>query len=97
MLIDYRKHSNQTKGLDKEVSDLIKFLKNEKKNKFGFWEKAVGEKISEVAVPYRIKNEILMVKVTDAVWRFELTKRKDELLLLINNIEKNKIKDIIFK
>lgn len=97
MLIDYKKHSNQPHNLRKEISDLVKFLKKEKKRKFGFWEKAVGEKISDVAVPYKIKNEVLMVRVTDAVWRFELTKRKEEIMEQINKIEKIKIKDIVFK
>jgi predicted nucleic acid-binding Zn ribbon protein len=97
MPINYNKHSHRQKDLNKEISDLIKSLKREKKKRFGFWEKAVGEKISEIAVPYRLKNDILLIKVTDSVWRFELTKRKEELLQSVNSNTENKIKDIIFK
>ena len=97
MPINYREHSNKAYSLSKEISFLVKTLKKERQRRFAYWEKAVGEKISEIAVPYRIKNEILMVRVSDSVWRFELTKRKDELLEKINEISKIKIKDIIFK
>ena len=97
MPIDYGKHTRKQKDLGKEISELIKTLKKEKKKKFGFWVQAVGEKISDVAVPYRLKNDILLIKVTDAVWRFELTKRKEELLESVNKITDKKIKDIIFK
>jgi len=97
MPINFVKHSHRQMDLNKEISGLVKSLKKEKKKRFGFWEKAVGEKISEIAAPYRIKNDILLIKVTDSVWRFELTKRKEELLISVNNILENKIKDIIFK
>ena len=97
MPLDYSRHSNKILDLNKGIAELIKSLKKERQRKFGFWEKAVGKKISEVAVPYRVKNEILLVKVSDSVWRFELTKRKEELLTKVNENTKTKIKDIIFK
>jgi len=97
MTIDFAKHSRKQKDLGKEISNLIKTLKKEKKKRFGFWVQAVGEKISDVAVPYRLKNDVLLIKVTDAVWRFELTKKKIELLESVNKISEKKIKDIIFK
>lgn len=91
------KHSNKTLALNEEVAALIRSLKREKQRRFGFWEKAVGVKISEIAVPYRVKNDVLLVRVSDSVWRFELTKRKEELLTKINGNTEKKIKDIIFK
>ena len=95
--LNYRKHTNKALDLKKEIADLIRNLKKERQRKFGYWEKAVGGKISEVAVPYRVKNDILLVRVSDSVWRFELTKRKEELLVKINENTNKKIKDIIFK
>jgi predicted nucleic acid-binding Zn ribbon protein len=95
--LDYSKHTNRQQDLKNEISLLIKTIKKERQRKYGFWEKAVGEKISEIAVPYRVKNEILMVRVSDSVWRFELTKRKEEIMLKVNENSKSKIKDIIFK
>lgn len=97
MPLDYSKHSNKTLDLNKEITVLFKSLKKERQSRFGFWEKAVGEKISEVAIPYRVKNEVLLVRVSDSVWRFELTKRKAELLSKIHERTNKKIKDIIFK
>lgn len=97
MLIDFGKHSNKQLFLNKEITTLIKTLKKEKQKKFKFWHDAVGEKISEIAVPYMMKKNVLLVRVSDSVWRFELTKRKDELLKKVNENSEKKIKDIIFK
>jgi len=97
MPINFRKHTRKQLFLNKEVASLIKSLKKDRQKKFGFWSEAVGEKISEIAVPYMMKKDVLMVRVSDSVWRFELTKRKEELLLKVNSITEKKIKDIIFK
>jgi hypothetical protein len=57
----------------------------------------VGEKRARVAIPIKNKKGVLFVKVEDAVWRFELTKRKDELIDKVNlHLKKNTIKDIVF-
>jgi len=97
MSINYRKHSNKQIFINNEVSSLIKSLKKDRQKKFGFWLETVGEKISEIAVPYMMKKDVLMVRVSDSVWRFELTKRKEELLFKVNENREKKIKDIIFK
>ncbi len=97
MPVNFKKHTQKQLFLNKEVASLIKSLKKDRQKKFGFWSESVGEKISEIAVPYMMKKDILMVRVSDSVWRFELTKRKEELLLKINSNSEKKIKDIIFK
>ena len=97
MPINYKKHTHKQLFLNKEVAVLIKSLKKDRQKKFGFWIEAVGEKISEIAVPYMLKKDVLMVRVSDSVWRFELTKRKEELLLKVNGNTDKKIKDIVFK
>ena len=57
----------------------------------------MGEKISNVAVPVSNKKGVLFVKVRDSIWRFELTRRKDEIILKINkHLKKNSIRDIVF-
>lgn len=99
MQIDYYKHTQNQSSLGDEISDLIGVVKKEQKKRFGFWYEAVGEKISKAAVPVMKRKGILLVKVQDDVWRFELARRKEELLGLVNNLlkEDKKITDIIFK
>ncbi len=57
----------------------------------------VGEKISKIAVPVKNKNGVLFIKVEDAIWRFELSRRKEELIQKINeHLKKNVFKEIVF-
>ncbi len=44
------------------------------------WEDVVGEKVSGVTRPEKLEHGILSVKVTNSVWRYELTMRKREIL-----------------
>ncbi len=92
------KHRKQNQSvLSSEVSQLLKGLKKVRKSKFIFWEEVVGEKIAKVAVPVKNKNGVLFVKVDDAVWRFELSRRKEELLdKIFKYYKKNVIKEIVF-
>lgn len=97
MSINFREHSNKQSNLKSELNSLFKSLKSEKNTKFGFWEELVGEKIAKVAVPVSNKKGVLFVKVEDPVWRFELTREKNELLTKLNEtFKKNSIKDIVF-
>jgi len=49
------------------------------------WERAVGERIAEQAVPRSIKNGILKVKVKSPAWRQELMFIKEEIRSKLNN------------
>ncbi len=97
--IDYKKRAKRPSELAFEVNELLDSLKNTKRQRYTFWKNVVGEKIAEIAVPSYKKNGVLIVKVRDSVWRFELTRRKDELLQSVNVTlpENKKLKDIIFK
>jgi predicted nucleic acid-binding Zn ribbon protein len=97
--IDYRKRTKKASELNSEVAELLESLKGAKRRRFAFWANAVGDKIAEIAVPSYKKNGVLIVKVRDSVWRFELTRRKEELIQSINSSlkEDKKLKDIIFK
>jgi len=95
--IDFKKHSQRRSSLKDEVNSLLKGVKKYQKARYSYWEAVVGEKIGKVAVPVKNKKGVLFVKVEDSVWRFELTRRKEELITKINdNSSKNKIKDIVF-
>jgi predicted nucleic acid-binding Zn ribbon protein len=95
--INYRAHSHKQSDLQSEIQDLLKGIKTYQKEKFSFWEEVVGEKIAGVAVPVKNKKGVLIVKVRDAVWKFELTRRKEEILKMINgHFKKSLVKDIVF-
>jgi len=83
--------------LKKEIEFVLKGINEKRKKEFSFWEQLMGEKIAKVATPVKNKNGILFIKVQDATWRFELARRKQEIIDLINrHVEKNFIKDIVF-
>ncbi len=44
------------------------------------WPAIVGEQIARVATPRRIENGVLLVSVSSAPWRAELTMRRREIL-----------------
>jgi predicted nucleic acid-binding Zn ribbon protein len=95
--IDTEERTQKPAPLGKELDTLIKGIKKYQRQKYAFWESVVGEKIAKVAVPVKNKQGILFVKVQDAVWRFELTRRKDEIIEKVNlHLKKNTIKDIVF-
>lgn len=61
------------------------------------WNECVGDTISQFSKPVDIKKNKLYVSVENAVWRYELSARKEEILGRVNEILKNKkVKDIIF-
>jgi predicted nucleic acid-binding Zn ribbon protein len=96
-LPDFKKHTQKQSVLSQEVNQLLKGFKTVRKSKFAFWYEVVGEKISEIAIPVKNKNGVLFIKVEDPIWRFELSRRKEELLPKINErIKKNTIKEIVF-
>ena len=95
--ISFKKHDNKQSSLQDEIQALLKNVKTYQKERFSFWEEVVGEKIAAVAVPVKNKKGVLLVKVQDAVWKFELTRRKEEIHKMINDhLKKNLIKDIVF-
>jgi len=95
--INFRTHSQQLSNLKYEINELVKGIKNFQKERFAFWEEVVGEKISKVAVPVKNKKGVLFVKVEDSIWRFELTRSKEEIIIKINeHLNKNSIRDIVF-
>ncbi len=96
-IIDFKTRSKHVTSLKSELNGLLKGIKKYQKERFAYWEEVVGEKIAKVAVPVKNKKGILFVKVEDAVWRFELTRRKEEILNKINeHSKKGIIKDIVF-
>ena len=61
------------------------------------WQDVVGDKIAKVAIPTKIINGTLIVKVEKSTWRNELSLLKREIITKINAALKEEIvKDIKF-
>jgi len=82
-----------------EVQGLLKGLKKIQREKYAYWHDAVGETIAKIAEPVQNRKGTLIIKVDDPVWRFELTRRKAEILEKVNiHLDiNNKINDIVFR
>lgn len=62
------------------------------------WDKAVGEKISKKAQPYKVIGSTLYVKVLDSPWMQELNFMKSIIIDKINDeLKEKKVEKIIFK
>lgn len=61
------------------------------------WEKVVGERIASRAVPIKVRDSILFVRVENASWRNELFFMKRKIVEQLNqSVKDNVIKDIVF-
>jgi predicted nucleic acid-binding Zn ribbon protein len=64
----------------------------------GLWPSIVGEQIAGLTSVERIEKNVLVVKVTAAPWRTELTFRKKEILEKVHAaMNSDSIKDIRFR
>lgn len=95
-----RKESIQSLG--DALALLVKSLGIEKQVEqykiFDLWNDVVGEQVAKVARPERIHNGVLIVTVSNAPWRSELTFRKKEILEKIQATTQSKsITDIKFR
>lgn len=65
---------------------------------FDIWNDVVGQQVAKVAQPERIISGVLIVAVSNAPWRTELTFRKKEILEKIHERTNSKsILDIKFR
>jgi len=64
----------------------------------GLWPSIVGEQIATMASVDKVEKNVLVVKVTAAPWRTELTFRKKEILERVHAaMNSDSIKDIRFR
>jgi predicted nucleic acid-binding Zn ribbon protein len=79
----------QSLGIEKQI---------EQYRVFEIWNEAVGEQVAKVSQPERLHGGVLIVSVSNAPWRSELTFRKKEILQKIHTITNSKsITDIKFR
>jgi predicted nucleic acid-binding Zn ribbon protein len=60
------------------------------------WPEIVGETLAAVTEPLKVENEILLIRVKEAVWRSELQFMKPELLEKIRGNTGIKLRDLKF-
>ena len=84
--------------IDALVSQLGIHSKIKQYDVLDVWESVVGAQIAQVASIDKIEHNVLVVKVTGAPWRTELTFRKKEILEKIHSVmASDSIKDIRFR
>jgi len=50
------------------------------------WEKIVGARIAAISKPEKVQRGVLIVKVSDPVWRYELSLRKQDVIQRIHTV-----------
>lgn len=96
------KKKDNTASIGSVLDALLKTLGIEKQidqyKIFDAWNAVVGEQVAKVAQPERLHNGVLIVTVTNAPWRAELTFRKKEILEKIHlQMNSKSITDIRFR
>lgn len=94
--------SREAKSLDEALQGLVKDLgiggKLREYDAVLRWEEAVGPHIAKVAAAAQIQRGVLVVRVNNATWRYELTLRKADLIGKINAVlGEPVVKDIRFQ
>jgi predicted nucleic acid-binding Zn ribbon protein len=77
----------KSRGLEKAVREQAVIIE---------WEKIVGEKIARQAHPVDVKDGVLFLKVTHAVWRNQLFFMKGDIIKTINAYAKRRIVHSIY-
>lgn len=103
--VDTKRRVNRVICLKDEIDGFVKYLGlDEKMQEFKIlevWKECVGETISEFSKPVELKKNKLFVRVENAVWRFELSAKRNEIISKLNLIlsredKKKNIKEIVF-
>jgi hypothetical protein len=103
--VDTKSRINRVVCLKDEIDGFVKYLGLEERMQelkiLEVWKECVGETIARFSRPVELKKNKLFVKVENAVWRFELSAKRNEIitrlnLLLYKEDKKKNIKEIVF-
>ncbi|MCX6165735.1 MAG: DUF721 domain-containing protein [Ignavibacteriae bacterium] len=103
--VDTKRRINKVVCLKNEIDDFVKYLGLDERMQelkiFEIWKECVGETISKFSKPIELKKNKLFVRVESAVWRFELSAKRNEIITRLNSIlnkedKKKNIKEIVF-
>ena len=100
--IDTKTRMNKTVSLKDELDDFMKYIGLDGKMHdlkiLDAWEECVGSSIAKHSAPIEIRSAKLFVKAENAVWRYELSLRKEEIIENLNRVlKKSIIKEIVFR
>jgi hypothetical protein len=103
--VDTKNRINRVVCLKDEIDDFVRYLGLDERMQelkiIEVWRECVGETIAKFSRPVGLKKNKLFVKVENAVWRFELSAKRNEIisrlnLLLYKGDKKKNIKEIVF-
>jgi hypothetical protein len=103
--VDTRKRTNRVVCLREEIDGFVKYLGLDERMQelkiLEIWKECVGETIAKFSKPVELRKNKLFVRVENAVWRYELSAKKNEIIAKLNIIlnkenKKKNIKEIIF-
>jgi len=103
--VDTRKRTNRVVCLREEIDGFVKYLGLDERMQelkiLEIWKECVGETIAKFSKPVELRKNKLFVRVENAVWRYELSAKKNEIIAKLNLIlnkenKKKNIKEIIF-
>jgi hypothetical protein len=103
--VDTKSRINRVVCLKDEIDGFVKYLGLDERMQelkiLEVWKECVGETIAKFSRPVELKKNKLFVKVENAVWRFELSAKRNEIisrlnLLLYKEDKKKNIKEIVF-
>ena len=103
--IDTRTRMNKVVCMNDEMDNFIKYIGLDSRMQvlkiLELWKECVGDAISMYSTPVEIRRNKLFVSVENAVWRYELSTKKNEILSRLNEKLNSKkkvkiIKEIVF-
>jgi hypothetical protein len=103
--VDTKKRINKVVCLKDEIDDFVKYLGLDERMQelkiLDIWKECVGNAIAGYSRPVELRKNKLFVRVENAVWRFELSAKRNEIIAKLNAIlnkedKKKNIKEIVF-
>ena len=86
--VDTKSRINRVVCLKDEIDGFVKYLGLEERMQelkiLEVWKECVGETIARFSRPVELKKNKLFVKVENAVWRFELSAKRNEIITRLN-------------
>jgi predicted nucleic acid-binding Zn ribbon protein len=99
--IETKTRFNKTVCLKSELDNFMNYIgldsRMQEMEILKVWSRCVGEGIAKFSAPVEMRKNKLFVRVENAVWRYELSIKKNEIIEKLNlSLKKKLIKDIIF-
>jgi predicted nucleic acid-binding Zn ribbon protein len=99
--IDTKTRLNRTFSLSNELDDFMNYIgldvKMQELKILNVWSECVGDSIARYSTPVELRKNKLLVSVENAVWRYELSLQKSEIIERLNErFNKKLIKEIVF-